>query len=102
MNSAMSIAVSGMSAAWSRMTATAADVVQLATGGPLPAAAQRTASSSGRVSSPLAGSQIAFANSVDPARAMVSESTAALAYKANLKTFEAADKMLKSTLDMIA
>jgi len=103
MNSAMSTAVSGMSAAWSRLTATAADVIQLATGGPLPAAAQGkpAAPVSGGVS-PVAGSQIAVTNSVDQINDVANEITATLAYKANLKSFEAASKMMKSTLDLIA
>ncbi len=99
MNSAMSIAVSGMSAASARFTAAASRIVGAMAGPSSPLSATQT---TGSVSGPLKGSLIAFGNSLDPVNDIASEITASLVYKANLKSFEAASKMMKSTLDMIA
>jgi flagellar basal body rod protein FlgC len=102
MISAISSAVSGMSAASARFTSAASSLVDAELGVSSPTTAGNPSSGSGGVSKPLTGSQIAFANSVDPVNDIATEITASLGYRANIKTFEAADQMMKSTLDLIA
>jgi hypothetical protein len=96
MNSAMDIAVSGMHDASAGFAASAADLVNLESASPVPAASpqQQVAPAPGSVLEPVA---------VTPPdggiAATVNMMTAALAYKANIATFKTAQQMEKTLLD---
>jgi flagellar basal body rod protein FlgC len=103
MINAMSIAVSGMSAASAQFTAAASRLVGAMTNASSPPASSSAGqTTTGSPSGPLKGSLIAFGNSLDPVNDIASEITASLVYKANLKSFEVASMMMKSTLDILA
>ena len=138
MNSAMTIAVSGMLAASTSLTASASNLANLQSDGPVPATDPQqpvvpapgsvyqpvqvtdTARPGGGVSAAASPSLPAyslaydptapFANmqgmvaqpNVNPAREVVNQITASLAYKANIATFKTAQEMEKSLLDALA
>jgi flagellar basal body rod protein FlgC len=104
MNAAMNLAVSGMRAASAGFAASAANLVHLESPGE-----DSPATSPGQQVVPAAGS-VAFANpqsmvvasETDPAREMVNQITASLAYRANIATFKTAQQMEKTLLDALA
>jgi flagellar basal-body rod protein FlgC len=138
MNSAMTIAVSGMLAASTSLTASASNLANLQSDGPVPATdpQQPVAPASGRVYQPVQVTDSAqpgggvsatvspslpaytlaydpgapFANmqgmvaapNVDPAREIMNQITASLAYKANIATFKTAQEMEKTLFDALA
>ena len=138
MNSAMTIAVSGMLAASTSLTASASNLANLQSDGPVPATdpqqpvapapgsvyqpvqvtdgAQPGGGVSATVSPSLPAYTLAYdptapyANmqgmvaqpNVDPAREVVNQITASLAYKANIVTFKTAQQMEKTLLDALA
>ena len=138
MNSAMTIAVSGMLAAATSLTASASNLANLQSDGPVPATdpQQPVAPAPGSVYQPLQVSDTAqpgggvsatvspalpaytlaydpgapYANlqgmvatpNVDPAREVVNQIAASLAYKANIVTFKTAQQMEKTLLDALA
>jgi flagellar basal-body rod protein FlgC len=138
MNTAMNIAVSGMLAASTGFTASASNLANLESDGPVPATSpqQPVAQAPGSVYQPVAVTQMLepgggvsaavtpslpsytlaydssapFANvqgmvaqpNVDPAREIVNQMTASLAYRANIATFKTAQEMEKTLLDAMA
>jgi flagellar basal-body rod protein FlgC len=134
MDSPMSIAASGMAAAMASLTASASNVANADTTGPLPDAAPASSQAQPHVYQPavvvetsMAGGGVSatitrsngyiqsydptapFANNqgmvatpnVDLPSEMVDQMSASLAFRANLKVFQAADRMQKSLLDII-
>lgn len=138
MNNAMNIAVSGLVAASTSFAASASNIVNAGSNGPVPSmgpnmpvpqgagsvyqpvtaslspqtdggvAASLTPSLPGYVlaydpSAPFANVQgMVAAPNVDPAREVVNEVMASLAYKANIATFKTAEEMEKTLLDTTA
>ena len=95
-NTAMNIAVSGMRAASAGFAASASNLANLESDGPVPATSpQQPAAPPGRI--------VPFTNtqSMDPAQGIVNQITASLAYRANIATFKTAQRMAK-TLDTVA
>jgi flagellar basal body rod protein FlgC len=103
MNIAMNIAVSGMCAASAGFAASAANLANLKSVSPVPAAGPQpqAAPAPGGVSfaGPLGG---IAASEVDPAREVVNQITASLAYRANIASFKTAQQMEKTLLDTLA
>ena len=128
----MTIAASGMAAAMTSLTASASNVANAQSTGPLPGAQAanfpgsvyqpavviQTTQPDGGVSatvvrptsytpsyeptSPVADAQgMVAAPNVDLAGEMVNQLTASLAFQANLKVFQAADRNQKSLLDLL-
>lgn len=99
----MNIAVSGMRAASTSFAASAANLANLEGVGPV------AATSPGQKVTPAPGS-VPFANlqglivapEIDPAREVVNQLTASLAYRANIATFKTAQRMEKTLLDALA
>jgi flagellar basal-body rod protein FlgC len=135
MDGAMSIAASGMQAASLQLAASASNIANMQSDGPLPASApgaetpasayqpvtvNETAAPGGGVQTSLSpivpGAVLAydpsapFANlqgmvaapNVDPAAEMVNQLTAAIAFKANLAVFKAAESDDKALFDTLA
>ena len=138
MNTAMNIAVSGMLAASAGLNASASNLANLESDGPVPATSpqQPVAPAPGSVYQPVHVTDAAqpgggvsttvspslpaytlaydpgapFANmqgmvaapNIDPAREVVNQITASLAYKANIATFKTAQQMEKTLLDALA
>jgi flagellar basal body rod protein FlgC len=105
MNTAMNIAVSGMRAASTGFAASASNLANLESDGPVPAISpqQPVASAPGRVSQPLANMQGMIAEpDADPAQQVVNLMTASLAYRANIVSFKTAQQMEKTLLDATA
>ena len=138
MNTAMNIAVSGMLAASTGLAASASNLANLESDGPVPATSpqQQVAPAPGSVYQPVGVAQTAepgggvtaavaatlpsytlaydpsapFANlqgmvaapNIDPAREMVNQITASLAYRANIAAFKTAQEMEKTLLDAMA
>jgi hypothetical protein len=101
MTSAMTIAASGMMAAQASFFASVSNTAP--SSGPVPQAP-------GSVGQPVTVSESLFPDGVtaalrsngEPARAVVNQISASLAYKANIASFKAADKAFKTLLDMTA
>lgn len=103
MNAAMNIAVLGMRAASTGFAASAANLANLENTGPVPATSpgQQVAPAPGSV--PFANPQsMVVASETDPAREIVNQVTATLAYRANIATFKTAEQMEKTLLDALA
>jgi flagellar basal body rod protein FlgC len=94
----LSIAASGLSAASFEMATAASKIVNLRSNGASGNASQPAAQGSRGVYYRALTSMPA----IDPLHYVVSEITASMAYKANLKTFAAAETMMKSALDLLA
>ncbi|HXR94716.1 MAG TPA: hypothetical protein VN718_02490 [Rhizomicrobium sp.] len=110
MNSAMTVAVSGMLAAAKSFTASASNLADLESDGPAPAAGpqQPVSPVPGRVSQPSGNlasnlpASFADIEGENPARDRVNQITASLAYRANIATFKTAQEMEKTLLDALA
>lgn len=97
MNAAMNIAVSGMRAASTSFAASAANLANLESVSP----GQQVTPAPGSV--PFANLQgLIVAPEIDPAREVVNQLTASLAYRANIATFKTAQRMEKTLLDALA
>lgn len=98
MNAALNIAVSGMRAASTNLAASAANLANL------------ESVSSGQQVAPAPGGGLPVANlqglmvapEIDPAREVVNQMTASLAYRANIASFKTAEQMEKTLLDALA
>ena len=99
----MNIAVSGMRAASASFTASASNLANLESDGPVPATSpqQPVAPAPGRVV-PFANIEGANIPNADPAQGMVNLMTASLAYQANIATFKTSQQMEKTLSDAVA
>lgn len=104
MNTAMNIAVSGMRAASTGFTASASNLANLESDGPVPATSpqQPVAPAPGRVVPFATMPGVIAQPDADPAQDLVNEMTASLAYRANIATFKTAQQMEKTLLDAMA
>jgi len=108
MSSASSIALSGLTAASTRLDAHAQNVANLQSEGYAPVEVTQEALPQGgtvaTVSRPSLGevaSDAALAGTVDLAKELVGQLTARRAYEANLATLRAADEAERSVLDVL-
>jgi len=123
MNGAMNIAISGMLSASSSMTASASNIANMESLGPVPAGGpqQPVAQTPGSVYQPVAVSQTAtpgggvsatvqpttpsYTLAYDPsepfAQQVVNLVTASLAYKANIASFKAAESTFNALLNTV-
>lgn len=105
MSSASSIALSGLTAASTRLDAHAQNVANLQSEGYAPVAVTQEALPQGgtvaTVSREELASDAALAGTVDLAKELVGQLTARRAYEANLATLRAADEAEQSVLDVL-